>query len=475
MILIKKKLLSLFLSILGGTALMVAPHAHAQTKPRVSIHPPASPVNQHNVHDFPLSGTCSEEGRPVILTAVKSLKMVTLPQQPTCSGGVWQTNPQKGKGLELTFLTGETSTTITFLATQTNTAGVSSQAYIHHNDTFFCPAGFIPVPHREGFYPFSSDKSSFCIAKYEMTSHSDYHLLSQSKANTGLPLKVVKEEALARCASLGRQYELITNRDWQMTAKNLELVDSNWMGGKVGSKTPYIGNSDQGRSVHTSANDDEGCLSTEGIVCSFKDYRRTLTLSNGFVIWDFSGNVAEWIKDSFLGRSTTGISPLFEHRHSLQGPHAYQVNDVDHPDILELGLTREEGPQIHLTLIPGGQIHLKRFAPSVKKTARALFGPAGNYPQLRNWDYGWLGMIILEDLDRSPKGFIIRGGGRFGPSTGLFGTSSPRHWPSFHGFRCTFRPELSPPKEKKIFEDKNQDYNPQDPLGKPWRPYNVNG
>lgn len=121
--------------------------------------------------------------------------------------------------------------------------------------------------------------------------------------------------AKARCASIGAT--LLTNNQFQTIAWNAEQVGSNWSSGSVGVGTMYSGHNDaepvvggtDGASA-PSANDSQGYYGTDGPTSgggtgtggtAAQNQRRTLTLSNGSVIWDFSGNVWEYTSDTIIG------------------------------------------------------------------------------------------------------------------------------------------------------------------------------
>jgi len=70
--------------------------------------------------------------------------------------------------------------------------------------------------------------------------------------------------------------------------RNLEQQSSNWTEGTVGSGSIVRGNSDTSAAM----NREDGLSGIN---------RRTLTLSNGEVIWDLAGNVWEWTDNTILG------------------------------------------------------------------------------------------------------------------------------------------------------------------------------
>ena len=95
---------------------------------------------------------------------------------------------------------------------------------------------------------------------------------------------------------------MISNNHWQTIARNIAGVASNWSTGTVTSGELNRGHSDNApASALVAVTDDNDPCNGTGQTCSSSTWdsqRRTHTLSNGNVIWDFAGNVFEWVTDN---------------------------------------------------------------------------------------------------------------------------------------------------------------------------------
>jgi hypothetical protein len=97
----------------------------------------------------------------------------------------------------------------------------------------------------------------------------------------------------------------MTNDEWMTIAYNVVNQGSNWSGGSVGNGAVYIGHSDNvpGNASQASNDDTQGYFGTDGPVSgggtgTNATQRRTLSLSNGSVIWDMSGNIWQEVQRS---------------------------------------------------------------------------------------------------------------------------------------------------------------------------------
>jgi len=107
--------------------------------------------------------------------------------------------------------------------------------------------------------------------------------ISQITAAANAPNVVVNGSAC------GSACHLITEAEYLTIAQNVLSVPGNWSGAAVGSGSIPRGNSNSSAAMDSTTD-------LTGI------NKRTLTLTNGQVIWDIAGNVWEWTS----GTSTTG-------------------------------------------------------------------------------------------------------------------------------------------------------------------------
>lgn len=154
-----------------------------------------------------------------------------------------------------------------------------------------CDTGFIRVPGNSAF-----GTSDFCVAKYEAK---NINGTATSQAG-GMPwVDISQTDAMTESGNACNGCHLITEGEWLTVAHNVLNVASNWSGGSVGSGTIFLGNSSSSGAM-------DGSNELSGI------NKRTLTLSNGEVIWDLVGNVYEWTGGQISGGQPGGSS--YSHR-----------------------------------------------------------------------------------------------------------------------------------------------------------------
>ncbi|PKL31461.1 hypothetical protein CVV43_02210 [Candidatus Saccharibacteria bacterium HGW-Saccharibacteria-1] len=178
-----------------------------------------------------------------------------------------------------------------------------------------CPAGYIVVPGSKTY-----GTSDFCVMKYEAkikgndngATTYDSSFIPETRAS-GTPWVYIdqiaaRDESKTVCTGC----HLISEAEWMTIAQNLLNVSSNWSGGTVGVGYIYSGHNDTDPENGIAAsNDDDGYFGTNDFAGDNgvppestligDTQKRTLTLTNGEVIWDFSGNVNEWSDATIAG------------------------------------------------------------------------------------------------------------------------------------------------------------------------------
>lgn len=143
-----------------------------------------------------------------------------------------------------------------------------------------CPTGYILVPGDATY-----GTSDFCVMQYEAKNVGG---VATSQADVTPWASITQTSAETACTNTGGH--LITNNEWMTIARNVEQVASNWSGGSVGSGCLYRGN--------VGTDDACGYNGSDPEYGTGRNAKASLTLSNGLVIWDFAGNVWEWISSA---------------------------------------------------------------------------------------------------------------------------------------------------------------------------------
>ena len=181
----------------------------------------------------------------------------------------------------------------TIYANATNAIGTSpcSSSYVSY-EIPVCPPEFVLVPFNSSV----GTTSNFCVMKYEAKDNGGV-AVSQAAGNPYVSLTIGASQT--KCTDLNAlngvsdKFDLISNREWMTIARNAESVSSNFQASVMARGWSHTSNT--GVAPSTDAN----CLYNAGAnTCASSGdhlYRRTLTLSNGEVIWDLSGNVWEWV------------------------------------------------------------------------------------------------------------------------------------------------------------------------------------
>ncbi len=186
-----------------------------------------------------------------------------------------------------------------------------------------CPYGFIVVPGSSTY-----GTSDFCVMKYNAKADNGSGVgdTSQTTGSNTWPANTYPISASRKLVSTPQGYpvanisqttaitiastytnnctgcHLITEAEFLTIAQNVLNNPVNWSGGTVGSGFIYSGHNDNvpATALEASTDDSNGYYGTVNV--SPSNQRRTLTLSNGEVIWDLAGNVWQWTS----GTSTTG-------------------------------------------------------------------------------------------------------------------------------------------------------------------------
>jgi len=171
-------------------------------------------------------------------------------------------------------------------------------------ETTNCPNGYIGVP---ALPPYST--RFFCVAKYEMKN--DGYGTAVSTAAGAPWVSIDRPTSRSKCQNLGSGYDMISNDQWQTVARNIAAVAGNWDSGVVASGQLNRGHSDNApASALVAVTDDNDPCNGTGQTCSsstWNSQRRTHALSNGNKIWDFGGNVWEWVtNDSNVSNGADG-------------------------------------------------------------------------------------------------------------------------------------------------------------------------
>lgn len=185
-------------------------------------------------------------------------------------------------------------------AGNTSTSSTFSQLWKAKSNP--CPGNYILVPSQAG-----SATSDFCVAKYEMKVGLFLTAISSPLGNPWLLARDSNATnsivgARYACMANGSNYDLISNVEWKAIARNIASVAGNWSTGVV-----YSGFLNRGHAFNNPAmplaavsDDSQGCSGVTA-PCANNQWNaanRTHKLSNGTVIWDFSGNVWEWVLDA---------------------------------------------------------------------------------------------------------------------------------------------------------------------------------
>ncbi|HAT71681.1 MAG TPA: hypothetical protein DCS63_02565 [Elusimicrobia bacterium] len=135
----------------------------------------------------------------------------------------------------------------------------------------------------------------FYVQKYEAKNVSSLPTSQPS----GFPwVSITQTEAKNRCEALGPGYHLLTMQEAQTISRNIEAIGWNWDSGSVGTGGMWRGHTDNSPANSLAADvtgdpDDDYYIGTGNTTPSIE--RRVHQLSSSEYIWDWSGNVMEWV------------------------------------------------------------------------------------------------------------------------------------------------------------------------------------
>jgi len=180
-------------------------------------------------------------------------------------------------------------------ANRTNAAGetsiCSSRFMIYQ--AVRCPNEFyLPVPGNAAL-----GTGDFCVMKTE-AKYVNSVAVAQYEGKPKVQISPI--DAKTTCQNIRIPYtscDLISNAQWMTIARNIESTAANWSGGEVGSGSINRGHSDNDPNESLSISDPTNPwdqTDPDGLETPWSQ-KRTHTLSNGSEIWDFAGNVHEWV------------------------------------------------------------------------------------------------------------------------------------------------------------------------------------
>ncbi len=201
--------------------------------------------------------------------------------------------------------------TYNFYANSTGAGGTSSCSTATVNYILIsCPNGYIMVPGNATV----GAPDNFCVMQYEAQNSGG----NPASESSGVPWTSISQvNAKVECTSLGASFDLISNPEWIAIARNIENVAANWTSNIVGQGCLKRGNIDGlNGCVGGDSSYDGGSPDNVG---SRTNYNGTaeLILDNGNTIFDFSGNVWEWVDWTLGGDLETDMTQA--NRASIDG------------------------------------------------------------------------------------------------------------------------------------------------------------
>ena len=147
---------------------------------------------------------------------------------------------------------------------------------------------------------------NFWVQKYEARNVASVPTSQPAGSPWG---SITQTEAKLRCEALGPGYHLLTMHEAQTINRNIENNAWNWTGGSVGSGGLWRGHTDSSPVNSLAADitgdpDDDPYVGTGQSSPSIE--KRMHQLSSGQYLWDWSGNVWEWVDMTCTGGTGNG-------------------------------------------------------------------------------------------------------------------------------------------------------------------------
>lgn len=214
---------------------------------------------------------------------------------------------------------------LNFTLTNDKVATVNSSG-----QNIICPTGFIPVPGSNNL-----GTKDFCVMKYEAKKDTGDVPVSRPEGTpwTGINHENarINSQKVKNCTDC----HLITDKEWATIIESILQVDDNFYNSS-GIKKLYIGHSDNVPNQSLSINDENDNYNQTGnSVPSGVAQRRTMKLTNGERIWDFSGNIAEMTEETIKGPkgdtypSVTSTNLYYWNSSSITFPTTFNLARLD--------------------------------------------------------------------------------------------------------------------------------------------------
>ena len=195
------------------------------------------------------------------------------------------------------------STAYTYTASACDAAGNCSAQSATANDTTFSATvtggAWVLVPGSAAI-----GTSDFYVMKYEAKNVGG---VSISRADVAPWVFITQTNAIAACSALGGGAHLLTIPETQTINRNIEAQAANWANGTIGSLVSAGGGLKRGNAGTTdSASYTLATTGSDYVGADIGSDRTStskakLILSNGEVIWDWAGNVEEWVYGAGAG------------------------------------------------------------------------------------------------------------------------------------------------------------------------------